>query len=330
MRKLAGKLYSKGNDLRNSMYDRGTLKSYDLGARTISIGNLTTGGTGKTPLVAYVARLLADNGEKVCVLTRGYGRRNENERVLVSDGNTVLVDADVGGDEPVELGQSLLGRAIVVAQADRVAAAKWAKEEFAVTTFILDDGFQHRRARRDLDIVCIDATDPFGNGMMLRESVSGLSRANALIITRADLVDDVAQLSGQLRQHNQHAPIFTTRTRIRSFLPINSGGRNVSKPGKSFAFCALGNSEAFFDTLARNEIVLTGKKAFRDHHRYIQDDIDDLSKAAESCGAEALLTTGKDAVKLHDLKFDLPCFIVEIETVVDDADEFKQLVLTSS
>ena len=107
MRKLAGKLYATVADLRNSMYDRGTLKSYDLGARTISVGNITAGGTGKTPLVAYVATLLADSGEKVCVLTRGYGRRDENERVLVSDGKSVLADAETGGDEPVELAQAI-------------------------------------------------------------------------------------------------------------------------------------------------------------------------------------------------------------------------------
>ena len=150
MRKLAGKLYGRVADLRNSMYDRGTLKSYDLGARTISIGNITMGGTGKTPLVAYVAELLADNGEKVCVLTRGYGRRNENERVLVSDGNAALVDAETGGDEPVELAQKLLGKAVVVADADRVATARWANEEFEITSFVLDDGFQHRHEEGDV------------------------------------------------------------------------------------------------------------------------------------------------------------------------------------
>src|SRR5687767_15516298 len=126
MLKLLGKIYSLGADVRNAFYDRGILKTYSLGARTISIGNITTGGTGKTPLVAYVAEILADAGEKVCILTRGYGRESSG-RVLVSDGNEVLVDASEGGDEPVELARKLIGKAVVVADADRVSAAKWAK-----------------------------------------------------------------------------------------------------------------------------------------------------------------------------------------------------------
>jgi tetraacyldisaccharide 4'-kinase len=330
MRKLAGKLYAKVADLRNLMYDRGTLKSYDLEARTISVGNFTAGGTGKTPLVGYIAELLAENGEKVCVLTRGYGRRNENDRVLVSDGTAVLADVENGGDEPVELAQQLLGKAIIVADADRVAAARWAKEEFEITFFVLDDGFQHRRARRGLDIVCIDAMDPFGNRTLLRESVSGLGRANAVVITRADALEDVGELSAQLRQYNPQAPIFTARTRIVSLRPISDGERSIKEPTKSFSFCAVGNPKAFFETLRRDGIEVTGTRAFRDHHRYTQADINDLEKAAAASGADALLTTGKDAVKLQELKFSLPCFVVEIETTVQDSDEFKQLLLTSS
>jgi len=189
-----GKLYGFVANVRNTLYDRGVFKSYPLGARTISIGNITTGGTGKTPVVAYVANILAESGEKVCILTRGYGRQNPRDRVLVSDGTNVLVDALTGGDEPVELARKLIGKAIVVADANRVSAAEWAKENFGITAFVLDDGFQHRRAKRDLDIVCIDATNPFGGSRMLpagtlREPPKNLARANAVIITRSDLVN---------------------------------------------------------------------------------------------------------------------------------------------
>src|SRR5688572_1966851 len=117
-------IYGRVIDLRNALYDRGILRSYSLGARTISIGNLTTGGTGKTPLVALVAEILAEKGEKVCLLTRGYGRVKSNGPVLVSDGERVLTDAATGGDEPVELAEKLLGKAVVVAHADRVGAAR--------------------------------------------------------------------------------------------------------------------------------------------------------------------------------------------------------------
>src|SRR5215207_5749749 len=166
MLQLAGWLYGQITNLRNFLYETGVFRSHSLGERTISIGNITTGGTGKTPLVAHVAEILADAGERVCVLTRGHGRRNENERVLVSEGGRVLVDAAIGGDEPVELGRKLRGKAVVVSDADRVSAAAWAKEEFGSTVFVLDDGFQHRRAKRDLDIVCVDATNPRGGGLL--------------------------------------------------------------------------------------------------------------------------------------------------------------------
>lgn len=174
-----GWLYGKIANIRNTLYDRGTFRSYDLGAKTISIGNITAGGTGKTPLVIHVSDILADAGEKVCILTRGYGRASSG-RVLVSDGEQVLVDARTGGDEPVEIARRLIGKAIVVSDADRISAATWAKEEFGITAFVLDDGFQHRHAKRDLDIVCIDATNPFGNGRILpagrlREPLENLS-----------------------------------------------------------------------------------------------------------------------------------------------------------
>ena len=329
MPRLVGKLYGKFADLRNSMYDRGALKSFDLGVRTVSVGNITAGGTGKTPLVAYVAKLLADTGEKVCVLTRGYGRRNENERVLISDGSSVLADWKTGGDEPVELAQKLLGSAIVIADADRVATAKWAKAEFGITTFVLDDGFQHRRVKRDLDIVCIDATDPFGRRTILREPVSGLRRADAVVITRADLAENVTELRAELRQNNERAQIFTARTLIVGLVPIGADDQVASEPGMSFAFCGIDNPDAFFEMLLQAQIDVVATRPFRDHHRYTQGDIDDLAENARASGAEALLTTAKDAVKLLDLKFPIPCLVTEIETVVEEVAEFRQLVLTS-
>ena len=156
-------IYGRIAGWRNALYERGTLRSFALGAPAISVGNITVGGTGKTPLVAFVARVLAEQGEKACILTRGYGRENPKERVLVSDGRKILVEPKIAGDEPFELAAKLLGRAIVVADANRVAAAQWARGKFNVSVFVLDDAFQHRRARRDLDIVLLDATNPFGN-----------------------------------------------------------------------------------------------------------------------------------------------------------------------
>jgi tetraacyldisaccharide 4'-kinase len=194
---------------------------------------------------------------------------------------------------------------------------------------VLDDGFQHRRAKRDLDIVCIDATDPVGKRTLLREPVSSLSRADAIILTRADLAENAAELMAKFQKNNKQARVFSTRTRSVSLASINDPTGASDKPAASFAFCALGNPAAFFGTLRQNALELAGTKAFRDHHRYTQNDIDDLAKAAAAAGADALLTTGKDAVKLMDLNFTLPCFVVDVETVVNEADEFRRLILTS-
>src|SRR3569832_2355237 len=149
-------IYGRGLALRNYLYDKGVFEVHDLGARVICVGNITVGGTGKTPLVEYIGHRLAEQGEKVCVLTRGYGREDEGKRVLVSDGESVLVDAAIGGDEQVDLAHELLGHGVVVAGADRVGAAEWARRKFGVTAFVQDDGFQHRKVKRDLDIVCVD------------------------------------------------------------------------------------------------------------------------------------------------------------------------------
>ncbi len=345
-----GKLYGSVMAARNALYDRGILTSSELGARTISVGNLTTGGTGKTPLVSLISEMLIDSGEIVCILTRGYGRANPRERVLVSDGQAILADAAEGGDEPAELAARLGGRTIIVADADRLLAGRWAIEKFGVTAFVLDDGFQHRRVRRDLDIVCIDATDPCGGGQVLpagrlRESFDGLKRADAMVITRSDLVDDVAAIEERLRSRNHSAPIFRSATRISGLISLEEfhgkpqrtqsgvSGRDRNRDmvnAKCGAFCAVGNPEAFFRTAERylgDEGRLVFRKAFADHHSYTQADIDEVGRAAKERGAEFLISTAKDAVKLSSLGFELPCYVAEAATVVDHAEAFHRLVV---
>lgn len=335
-----GLLYGRIMDVRNRLYDRGVLKSYSLGARTISIGNLTTGGTGKTPLVALVSEMLAENGEKVCVLTRGYGRANPKERVLVSDGKSVLADAATGGDEPVELARKLLGKAVIVADADRVAAAAWAKEKFGITAFVLDDGFQHRRAKRDLDIVCIDATNPCGNGRILpagnlRESFKELRRADAIVVTRSNFVDTVEDLAAQLKRRNAEAPLFKASTRITRITELNdfldSAGSEVDiEETPVFAFCGLGNPEIFRRQLVSQEMKIAGLCSIGDHYRYTQSDTEFLQSGAKRSGGEALITTAKDAVKLERLKFEMPVFVAEAEVVIEEAAIFRKLVLSKA
>ena len=333
-----GWLYGRVMQVRNALYDRGIFRSFDLGAKTISVGNITTGGTGKTPLVAYVAKLLAENGEKVCILTRGYGRKDENERVLVSDGAKVLVDAQTGGDEPVELAIKLIGKAIVVADADRSSAAGWARSTFEITAFVLDDAFQHRRAKRDLDIVCIDAADAFGDGRVLpagrlRESINALGRADAVVITRSGHAENVESLEDHLRKINSKCRIFRSSTSITKFVSIDefhakTQSTQSEPPKNAFAFSGLANNENFLRSLDISAIPSNGKIQFGDHHDYSQRDLEEIETLARSRNARCLITTAKDAVKLGSLKFSMPCYVAVIETVIEDPEGFRELVLS--
>jgi tetraacyldisaccharide 4'-kinase len=334
MLSLLGKIYGKVMEARNLLYDRGVFDSFDLGARTISVGNITTGGTGKTPLVGYIARELAARGERVCILTRGYGRRDAGKRVLVSDGETVLVDAATGGDEPVELANRLIGKSIVIADADRVAAGEWAKCNFGVTAFILDDGFQHRRARRSLDIVCIDADDPYGGGAVLpagrlREPLANLSRANIIVVIGSGLDNSYDGLSSELKRIAPNAHIFEAEKAVSKIVEITelfSGDEQRPLKGRGFAFCGLGRPENFYAKLSHEQIDVVGTETFADHHNYTQADITDIESDARSAGAGHLLTTVKDAVKLSGLEFKMPCYAAEIELRIYEQERFRSLV----
>jgi len=334
--KLSAFLYGKMIELRNALYDKGVLDTHDLGARTISIGNITAGGTGKTPLVAYVANILAERGERVCILTRGYGREHPKQKVLVSDGANIYADVREAGDEAFELARSLHGKASVIADADRVSGAEWAKRTACSTAFVLDDGFQHRKVKRDVDIVCIDATNPFGGGKMLpvgrlREPLRCLLRADILVITRSDLIEEdrLSKLRSDLGHLNPHASVFqasTTIDRVVRLAEFEAEMTSLHQVGRTLAFCGLGNPQSFFSRLTLDGIELVGEESFRDHHYYTQQDAEKLDRLAAELGAESLITTAKDAVKLSGLEFAIPCYVVEIELVLDNPDGFAAMV----
>lgn len=349
---MLSRLYEAILQKRVGLYENGFFKSYSLGAFTVAVGNLTVGGTGKTPLVALIAEILAGEGEKVCVVSRGYKRANPKKRTLVSDAEKVLADVEQAGDEPFELAGNLLGKAIVIADADRVSAANWARPKFGITAFVLDDAFQHLRARRDSDIVTIDATNAFGNGKLLpfgilREPPQNLKRADAVIITRANLAENIENLKTEVRRFNIDSPIFVSGNKISKLVGLEKFAvgeqKKVdyelsitdyelekiqnSKPEKVkhkyLAFCGLGNPHNFFRQLQSENFDLTATETFPDHYFYKQRDAAKIERKARETGAAILLTTAKDAVKLKNLKFNLPCVVVESRIIFGDGEDFR-------
>jgi tetraacyldisaccharide 4'-kinase len=317
------------------LYRAGFLKSQSVGAPVISVGNITAGGTGKTPLVEWVARSLAREGRRVCVLTRGYGRADERRRVVVSDGERLLAEVRESGDEPRLLAERLLGVAAVVCDADRVNAARWARASLGAEVFVLDDGFQHLRIARDLDIVTIDATAPWGGGEMLprgrlREPPGGLARAGCVVITRSDLAEDLESLRAEIERLSVgRAAVVASRVRTLRLgsLDVSSAkleGRDVPRPVA--AFCAIGNPRAFFAHLRADGFELCHTRAFPDHHAYTTSDMETIALEAERHGARALLTTAKDAVKLRADGFSLPCYVVEIGLEFDEEDRLLGMI----
>jgi tetraacyldisaccharide 4'-kinase len=345
-----GALYSAAMSARRALYQRGVLRVHKISSPVISVGNVTTGGTGKTPLVEWVARAAAKEGRRVCILTRGYGRADAGKRVLVSDGERILADAREGGDEPRLLAETLRGIAAVLSDADRVGAARWAEENLKSEVFILDDGFQHLRIARDLDLVTVDATNPWGGERLLpygrlREPLQQLARADCIILTRCEQALDLHSLQREAEQLSGARPVLLSRTRTKMLRPLNAMALRDDLPDSSTqpsalslqhsalglqhsfaAFCAIGNPAAFFEYSRKDGHDLKLTRAFPDHHVYTQGDIDAFVSEAGRAGAQALLTTAKDAVKLGSLRFALPCYVLEIEVEFDDEEKLLGMI----
>ena len=331
---------------RLTAYRRGWFSVAKLAAPVISVGNLTTGGTGKTPLVEWVCRVLAAGqaapggsqpGRKVCVLTRGYGRANPQSQVVVSNGMELLAGEREAGDEPFLLAKNLRGIAAVIANPNRVAAGEWALTNLGSEVFVLDDGFQHLHLARDLDIVTIDATIPFGHGALLpagrlREPLSGLSRAHCLVITRTEQVEDWAAIKATVEQVAGSIPVFSSRMVTSRIYQLGSDELDQAKlPSQPLgAFCGVGNPDSFFNHLRRAGYALAFTRRFPDHYHYKQSDLDQLVEQVRSSGAGALITTAKDATKLASLSLGVPCYVLEIKISIDDEDRLVEIIQAKS
>ena len=318
---LRGALYAASGPcagamrLRRWAYRHGLMKSHAVGVPVICVGNITTGGTGKTPMVAWTVARLKDASKTPAVLTRGY-------------------KAGSGRSDEAELLKRLCGVQVVV-NPDRAAGARQAVAAGA-NVLVMDDGFQHRRLRRDLDIVLIDATCPFGFGHclprgLLREPPSALKSAHAIVITRSDLADagELRALRARLRRLAPGASIHLAVHRpVKLIAPDGEARKPDALEGEeAFAFCGLGNPEAFFETLDRLGAALRGRCALDDHVRYAPATVAALSEQARSAGAKVMVTTAKDAVKISASAFSLPLWQVVVEMdVIKGADELTRHV----
>jgi len=295
--------------LRRWLYGVGVFSPHQAPAPVISIGNITTGGTGKTPMVAWVVEWLKAAGMSPAILTRGYKARQ-------------------GKSDEAEMLWKLTA-APVVADADRVGSARAAVEAGA-DVLVLDDGFQHRRLKRDLDIVLIDATNPFGFGHclprgLLREPLSALREADAIVITRSDMIAPaelealsacLAELAPQASLHRAgHAPTAVVVEAGRHLPPRHLEGRKI------VAFCGIGNPEAFFACLEGLHAELAERIAFDDHVAYGQPELARIRQAAEASGAQALVTTAKDRVKLVRPDLPAPLWTLKVEICITDGRE---------
>lgn len=331
-------LYSVATRARATAYRRRWFSVSQLEAPVISVGNLTTGGTGKTPLVEWVCRTVArETGKRVCVLTRGYGRANAQSQVVVSDGSKLLADERQSGDEPYLLAGNLIGSAAVIANPDRISAGAWAIGNLGSEVFVLDDGFQHLRLARDLDIVTIDATNPWGGGHLLpygrlREPRAGLSRADCVVITRTDQVENTSAIKDAIERLAGAIPVFSSRMVTSGIRRLN--GESVDP--KSFmaqpvaAFCGIGNPESFFNHLRREGCTLSFTRAFADHHNYTQSDITRLVRDAKASGATRLITTAKDAIKLAPFELEIACHVLDIQIAIDDDRLIEMIINTAA
>lgn len=298
----------------------------------ISIGNITVGGTGKTPMVELVARHFQDAGWRVAILSRGYRGKKEGGEAVVSDGEgQVLLGPAEAGDEASVLANALPGVPVLVGR-DRRRTAKIAVERFQPHLLLLDDGLQYWQLARDLDIVLVDARCPFDNGYplprgLLREPKENIRRAGVIVATRSEGLDreQRATLVGELGAVAKHTPVFFARHRPGRCQPANSLAEG-KEPDKALAVCAIAQPESFFQSVREVGITVAGALAFPDHARYGQAERAAIAGKIKECGALAVITTQKDLVKMPGDYLGLPLFVLGTVMEIEDDARFWQEV----
>ncbi|MEE8553524.1 MAG: tetraacyldisaccharide 4'-kinase [Desulfobacterales bacterium] len=325
--------------LREALYKKGVLQSKRLPCPVVSIGNIAVGGTGKTPMTVYVTELIRRFGYKVAIVSRGYKGKAEKTGGIVYDGRIICMEPDQAGDEPFMMAKRLRSVPVIVGK-DRFKAGMLAVKEFNPDVVLLDDGFQHLRLYRDIDLVLLDFNTPFGNGNLLprgilREPASSLSRADALILTRSDsspgsikanLLDRLMYLSQKRSVYiTFHAPYIykvvkafgdmehIVLSKSRDWDSEIIKGRNV------FAFSGIARNEDFKHTVESFGCDVSGFAGFPDHHKYSNEDINKILRSAKDAGAEIVCTTEKDYARMGNSKsWPIDLVIIGIEIAFGD------------
>jgi tetraacyldisaccharide 4'-kinase len=326
--------YSGLMSLRAFLYKKNLFKTHSLPVPVISIGNLTMGGSGKTPVIRWLATFLRENGYRPAVISRGYGGNATERSNLVSDGNTILLDHDNAGDEPYMLARSLENTPVLTGK-KRIHPCLRAINELETDIILLDDGFQHMAVQRVLDLVLFNATTLAGNsrvfpGGELREPVNSLKRCSGFMITgitednrtRADRFTEL------LSSRFPGKPVYQAHLKTGEIISAEDHTVISDTTGldQVFAFCAIANPERFKQTIRREGISLVEFKSFRDHGKYSRKVMDRLCRQAISSGATSLLTTEKDYVKIAHMSLDLPLYILKIR--LEPENDFKEFILS--
>ena len=334
--KHLARIYEAVVACRHFLFDKGIFRHHTLGCQVISIGNLTVGGTGKTPVVEVFARALQKEGRTVAVLSRGYkkvehslwkrltdqltGRERRHAPRVVSDGNELLLDSAMSGDEPYMLAANLRNVAVLVDK-DRVKSGRYAIDKLHCDTLILDDGFQYRALKHRMEIVLVDCTNPFGNGYclprgLLRESIGNIRRANFIFITKSTGKDTDA-LKARLRALNPTAEISECAHRPKYLQNVYTGERQTLDflNGRTVALISgIACPEGFESEIIRRGGILVYLKRYADHHRYTQQEIIDLINKSKKQQASVILTTEKDAVRFPKIeRQDVPIYFLRVE-----------------